>query len=128
MEIKRNGAYRITILIGNYAIKIANFLHSQKAFVYGCYCNISERTYCITYKDYDVPAYGYEEYQNHYEKVAPSLFCSWLGIFQIQKRCEVLNRDLTLEEIEKYKYLHNGDIKKENFGYHKGKLVCLDYP
>jgi hypothetical protein len=118
MEIKTNGAYRITILIGNYAIKIANFLHSQKAFVYGCYCNISERAYCITYN----------EYQNHYEKVAPSLFCSWLGIFQIQKRCEVLNRDLTLEEIEEYKYLHNGDIKKENFGYYEGELVCLDYP
>jgi len=126
MIIKREGAFRIVILIGNYAIKIANFLYSQKAFVYGCYCNISERTYCITWKEYEVPET--EEYQNHVDKVCPSLFCSWFGIFQIQKRCEPLNRDLTIEEVEEYKYLHQGDMKKENFGYYKGQLVCLDYP
>ena len=34
---------------------------------------------------------------------------------------------LTDEEIEKYKDLHNGNFKKENFGYYNNKLVCLDY-
>lgn len=113
MEVKTNGAYRITILIGDYAIKIPSFLYSQKSFIYGCYCNMSERLYCINHGT---------------ENVSPSLFCSWFGLIQIQRRCKSLERDLTLEEVQEYKYLHCDDIKKENFGYYEGKLVCLDYP
>jgi hypothetical protein len=59
--------------------------------------------------------------------VTPSYFCSWFGLIQIQARCEPRLENLTEEEIHFYKDLHCGDYKKENFGYYKNKLVCLDY-
>jgi hypothetical protein len=62
------------------------------------------------------------------DKVAPSLFCSWFGLLQIQSRCEPKLEDLTAEEIEIFRDLHKGDFKSQNFGYYKGRLVCLDYP
>lgn len=117
MKIDFKGTTRIVILIGKYAIKIPNFLYQHNHFLYGCYANCSERRHNITFK-------GREELQY----VAPSYFCSWFGLLQIQARCEPKLNDLTQEEIDFYENLHQGDFKKENFGYYKGILVCLDYP
>ena len=61
-----------------------------------------------------------------YNLVAPSIFCSWFGLIQIQKRCTELDRNLTDEEKRHFMSVCQ-DIKKENFGHYKNRLVCLDY-
>lgn len=90
-------------------------------FLQGCYANWSERNY---YK-INIKAI-YENNMSHY--VAPSYFCSWFGIIQIQARAKELKRDLTEGEKKFYKPLCWGDNKKENFGWYDNKLVCIDYP
>jgi hypothetical protein len=90
-------------------------------FLQGCYANWSQRDY---YKRHIKAKYE----NNMVEYVAPSYFCCWFGLFQIQVRVKNLERHLTEEEKKFYEPLHNGDFKKENFGYYKNKLVCLDYP
>lgn len=117
MKIIRKGCTRIVILICNIAIKIPNFTVCHRHFLYGCYANYSERNYCKMFR-------GMTKF---YNLVAPSLFCSWFGIIQIQQRCEPIDFDLSDEQLELLKIVHNGDEKKENFGYYKNRLVCLDY-
>lgn len=118
MKIIYKGCTRIVFLLGNYAIKIPNFKVHHLHFLHGCYANWSERHYCKIMK-------GIEN-DKFYNLVVPSLFCSYFGLIQIQKRCIELNRHLTDEEIEIFKDVCN-DIKKENFGIYNDKLVCLDY-
>ena len=60
--------------------------------------------------------------------VSPSLFCSYFGLLQIQKRCKPLDRDLTDEELVSFKYYCNEDCSKTNFGYYNNNIVCVDYP
>jgi len=89
-------------------------------FLQGCYANWSERTFCRNFKD--------AKYEgNMYEWVAPSFWCSWFGLFQIMAKCEPMREHLNEEQIEFYKPLCETDNKKENFGWYKNKLVCLDY-
>lgn len=106
----------------NFVVKIPNFLVQHSHFLQGCYANWSERNFCKTFGD---PACEFTN--NYFEYVAPSLFCSWFGLIQIQKKCTEKKEDLTEEEKEKYRPLCWGDNKKENFGWLNGKLVCLDY-
>lgn len=105
------GITRIVFLIGKYAIKIPNpkrHLH----FLQGCYNNYSERYYCKTVK-------GTEDYN----LIAPSYFCSWFGIIQIQAKCE------PIQNIEYGVFINlTDDHKPENFGLYNGRVVCLDYP
>lgn len=121
MKIIEQGISRIVFLVGNYAIKIPNFHYSHSHWLQGCYANWSERNYYKVFSKAD-----YEE--NMVEHVAPSLFCSWFGLVQIQARCEPMEEDLTDEQKEFYYPLCARDCKKQNFGWYKGKLVCLDYP
>lgn len=102
-----------------YAFKIPNFSHGHGNFLNGCYANWSERKY---YKDFINADYE----NNLVHLVSPSYFCSWFGLLQIQAKCEPVYEELN--NIEKYLPLCGTDSKKENFGYFKGKLVCLDYP
>ncbi len=119
MIVKLNGVTRIVFVFKTIVIKIPNFLYQHNHFLQGCYANWSERHYCkMMYR---------VENNKFYNLVAPSYFCSWFGLLQIQARCQELDRDLTDEEIEIFKDVCGGDIKKQNFGYYKGKLVCLDY-
>lgn len=120
MEFK-SGVTRKVILIFNIAIKIPNTEYSHNNFLQGCVANWSERNFCKMFKDAN-----YDE--NLYEFVAPSYFCSWFGLIQIQARCEKVVKEIPELEIKKYIPLCGTDIKKENFGYFNGKLVCLDYP
>jgi len=117
MKVKINGITRIVFLFGKYAVKIPNIRYSQKHFVQGCLANIKERDYFKNHK-YEGSLVDY---------VSPSLFCSWLGLFQIQSRCEPKEESLTDKEKEFFKPLCGSDNKKENFGYYKNNLVCLDY-
>ena len=121
MKIITSGVTRVVILLGNYAIKIPNFLFKHRHFLYGCYANYSERNYCKVFKPIN------EEMKELYDKVAPSLFCSWFGLIQIQRRCIVNTVELTDEQLEYFKDINDNDTKPNNFGYYKGKLVCLDY-
>lgn len=120
IDIKTNGITRIVILIHNYAIKIPNFRICHLHFLQGCYANYAERQY---YKSHSNISYK----NNMSLHAAPSYFCMFFGILQIQARCEQNSKELTNEQIKFFETLHRGDKKKENFGYYKGKLVCLDY-
>ena len=113
--IRKIGTTRIVFLIGRYAIKLSNHGYCHQHFLQGCYANWAERNYCKMFKDLPIG-----------DMVAPSIFCSWFGLFQIQKRCEPLNRDLTAKEEKMFKDVCT-DIKAENFGIYEGRLVCLDY-
>lgn len=110
--IKR-GTTRIVFVFDKFVVKIPNFLVEHRHFVYGCYCNLSERSISKTTMDITKIAYSY--------------FCSWFGLFQIQAKCKPKLEDLTQKEIDDYEHLHTGDYKKQNFGYYNGTLVCLDY-
>ena len=115
MQIVNKGITRLVILIGDYAIKIPNYRYEHNHFLKGCTANWNER----------------EFYKNRCSMrlwVAPSYFCSWFGLFQIQARCIEMDRHLTNKEKSFYKPLCGTDFKKENFGYYKDRLVCLDYP
>jgi hypothetical protein len=113
------GVTRLVLLVGKYAIKFPNFTYSHLHFLNGCYDNWSERQYCKTYKkckDIDF-----------IQKVSLTLFCFWFGLLSIQKRVEVLTRDLTEIEKEYFKE-QSTDTHRQNFGYLNGVLVCVDYP
>jgi hypothetical protein len=112
----KKGVSRIVFLVGKFAIKIPNFTYCHLHFLHGCYANWSERDYCSKF------AY----YEPVLQKVAKSYFCSWFGLIQIQARCEPNTKELSPQEVEYFKDVCT-DIKPENFGYYRGKLVCLDY-
>ncbi len=114
MLLSLKGCSRIVFFIGKYVIKIPNFLVCHLHFLQGCYGNWSERQYYKSIKNIENSL------------VAPSLFCFYFGLFQIQLRCIELDRDLTSQEVDKFKDICF-DIKKENFGYLNNKLVCFDY-
>jgi len=109
----KKGTTRIVFVFDKFVVKIPNFLVEHRHFVYGCYCNLSERSISKTTMDITKIAYSY--------------FCSWFGLFQIQAKCKPKLEDLTEQEIELYDKYHWGDYKKQNFGYYNGTLVCLDY-
>lgn len=116
--LNKQGITRIVILYKNIAIKIPNFLYNHQHFLQGCYVNWCERTFYKNMKSIS--------HQFHY-KVAPSYFCSWFGLIQIQARCEPMTEELTDKQKEEFEPICGLDNKKENFGWYKGKLVCLDY-
>lgn len=104
------------MLIGPYAIKIPNFRYCHRHFLQGCYANWSERQ--STRATRNDPGM--------FSKIAPTLFCTWFGLLSIQRRAEPLDRNLTLMEIGQFTPWTT-DLKKENFGYLNGKIVCIDY-
>lgn len=116
----KSGVNRVVFVLGRYAFKFPNFMHSHLHFIHGCYANCKERDY---YRVHSKSVYE----GNMAEHVAPSLFCSWFGLVQVQSRCDVLDRDLTDEEKEFFVPLCGLDNKRSNFGLIDGKLVCLDY-
>ena len=125
MELK-TGSSRKVFLIGKYAIKIPNF-YSHKTFLNGCRDNWSERVFYRDFKGvYVKNIQGIVGEVDLTDLVAPSLFCSWFGFIQIQKRINPLDRQLTEEEKQKYQGVCT-DLHKGNFGTFEGKLLCLDY-
>ena len=123
MKLDKKGITRLVFIFKYFVIKIPKFTYSHKHFLQGCYANWSERNFTKIFKDID-----WDGETNLYNLISPSYFCSYFGLFQIQARCKPLLRDLTEMEKELYKPLCEKDNKKENFGWYKGRLVCLDYP
>lgn len=118
IRIKRNGVTRIVLLVWKYAFKIPNFSVEHRHFLYGCYANWSERVFSKQVKKTN---------PDLEDMIAPSLFCSWFGLIQIQQRCEEISSFDDID-LSKYNDLCGGDNKIQNFGLLNGKIVCLDYP
>lgn len=114
----KKGVTRLVFRVGNYVVKIPNFTYNHLNFLNGCYSNWSERSYYKMFKNN-------LEYLN---KVAPSRFCTWFGLIQIQDYCRPLERNLSSLELDYFKDVRGGESKPENFGIYKNKIVCLDYP
>ena len=115
-----SGITRIVLAIGKWVIKFPKLSNGHMHFLFGCFANYSERSYCknmVTMEDRAL-----------YNLVAPSIFCSWFGLFQIQKRCIVNTEELSQSVLDRFKNVHGMDTKPNNFGYIDGRLVCLDYP
>lgn len=120
ISINRQGITRTVILTRNWAIKLPNNRYQHYHFLQGCSANWRERQLTKTGERYN----GDNDF---YKLITPTIFCSWFGLISIQRRCQPLTRNLSLEEVEIFKNLTT-DIKKENFGINKdGELVCLDY-
>ena len=125
--IIKKGETRTVILIWRYAIKIP-VIYSHLQFLKGCRSNYQER---MLYKNSNLYLVDLKDYY------CPSLFCTWFGLLQIQRRCLEMNRDLTDVEKIRFKGITT-DFKKENFGFYTKRyneyknnynynIVCLDY-
>lgn len=119
------GSSRIVILIFNIAIKIPNFLTEYRHFLYGFAANKNERLrYNLSKKNNTLLN----------SVLLESIFCSWGGLFHIQKRGIIITHSFFIDKIynsnniELFKEACYGDLKYSNFGIYKGKIVCLDYP
>lgn len=119
MKIKK-GATRIVFVFNGFVVKIPNFLVQHDHFLIGCCANWSERKTCRQFRGWGGMAVKH--------RVIPTWFCSWFGLFQIQAKASVLKNDAFLNDYEKafFKKI-TSDIKPPNFGYYKGRLVCIDY-
>lgn len=118
MRIKlAKGTTRNVILCSNYAIKIPTFI-SLKLFLNGWLANIQESTFgCV---GFDCLAQVERSFFKDFVIIQKRLIpVNHKGLFWVeQKRLEVTSN---------VKYLHNSDVKPENYGYDKGILKRLDY-
>lgn len=118
MKICTKGITRLVIIFNSFVIKVPRIDHGHVNFLYGCLANWKERQFYKKFKNI--------LYLTARDLVIPSLWCSWFGLFQIQKRAQPLDRELTPKEIHKFKDICT-DSKKENFGIYEGRVVCVDY-
>lgn len=125
MKIKY-GSNRTVILLGQYAFKFPS-TYSHTLFLKGCLSNWKERSFFKNFKgvycDGDLTLL-----------VAPSYFCSWFGICQIQKRivplCDLDNRDLALFLLDQKKDQLSkvcSDLNISNVGIINNEIKVLDY-
>lgn len=111
------GVTRVTFSIWRYVVKVPRLKNGHLLFLEGCLSNWKERNYCKMMK----------ELEDYYNLVAPSLFCSWFGIIQVQKRCVVNYTELTESQLAFFEAVRGGESKPNNFGFINGRMVCLDY-
>ena len=116
--IDSRGVTRLVFVFKHFVIKFPRLDHGHTNFLCGCLGNWKERQFYKKFKNI--------LYLTDRNLVIPSIWCSWFGLFQIQKRAQPLNRELTPKEIYRFKNICT-DIKKENFGIYNGNIVCIDY-
>jgi len=116
VRISRLGITRTVFVFKNFVIKIPNTRYRHRYFIEGCLANWTERQASKNLK----------HFPDSYKIIAPTYFCSWFGLIQIQKRAIQLDRELTEEEKEIFSDLTK-DIKSDNVGWINDKLVCFDY-
>lgn len=131
MKIKK-GVTRIVLIVFGYAIKIPNFTYSHHHFLQGCVCNSSERLFTKQWRPKNNPekvgAKHYEFILETFEKINPTLFCSWFGLISIQKEVKLLGYDIKeIDGLKEHFKIVCTDFKSENFGLLNGKIVCIDY-
>lgn len=127
MKIIRLGSTRMVITLNNkYVLKIARIFGEKENAVVGMRSNIQERKTTIFYTN---PHYAFDRDIINY--IAPTVFCSVLGLFSIQRRCHIISdKQKIISDINKFNnkfYSISNDIHPENFGYLNNKLVLLDY-
>lgn len=114
------GMTRIVFAFKHFVVKFPRLCYGHQHFLKGCCSNWNERTLCKDFK-------YFEGEPNLYFMVAPSLYCSVFGLFQIQVKCSPKLEDIIEAEKKLYFSICGSDNKKENFGWYRGRLVCLDY-
>lgn len=116
MEINRTGCTRIVFLVGDFAIKVPNFMDGWKLFLNGLLANMQERVFGET----------------KWPKLCPVLFSIAGGWMVVMRRV----REMTSEEFLVFDskswadagdYLVPCEHKANSFGWLKGEVVCLDY-
>lgn len=111
-KLIRSGITRDVILINKYAIKIPTIKYGIRFFALGWLSNIQE--FEMSKDDYWIK-----------KSINPTIF-SFIGLFNIQKRVEILDRELNKEEYNKIKKI-TIDIKPDNCGYINNIFVIVDY-
>jgi hypothetical protein len=118
MTFKQNGTTRLVFVFRRFVIKIPNFTCQHDHFLNGCSANWRERKYWKQWRHTEEMG----------TRLCPTIFCSWFGLIQIQRKAAILPNDYHLSENE---LLPFGDFasdnKPQNFGYYKGNLVMVDY-
>lgn len=117
MRIKK-GTNRIVFLFFCFAIKIPNFLNGHLLFLHGCLANYKERNFCKIMKNV--------ENNRFYNLVAPTMYCSWFGLFSIQVRCKPI-KDMPEKNLLNEFNRISGDVKISNMGVYKDNVVLFDY-
>ena len=115
MKINRVGVTRLVILTENYAFKFPRITYGWYFFIQGIYSNLSE------YKCWEAVKTINDK------NLCPTLY-SFAGFMNVMPRIEICT---TYEQIADYPHDEDGlrhDHKPQNYGYHKGNLVCVDYP
>jgi len=120
MTLDRKGVTRLVLVFRRFVIKIPNFSCEHAHFLIGCQANWSERKQWKRWRNFE---------SERTSRLCPTLFCSWFGLIQIQSRANILPTDnhLSKQQVKDFETITT-DIKSSNFGYYKGRLVCVDYP
>lgn len=120
MIINKRGICRTVLIFRRFVIKIPAVRHGQRYFVDGMLNNLYERN---QYKTQHIGA----SYPSENSKLGKTYFCSFLGLFLIMERYELLGRKLKKQEIK--------DLRIEGFDNHQGnigvrengEIVLIDY-
>lgn len=113
-RINLTGTTRITILIGNFAVKIPN-IRSYRLFLCGLLNNLSES---LLSRHNNL----YEEYGL---QLCPVIFSLPGGFMNIMPRAEVCTN---IPHVARYQDLPDCiERKPDSFGYVKNKLMVIDY-
>lgn len=119
VQVVRTGATRIVFLVGTYAVKIPNVCNGWKLFLLGLLANMQEATFSSM----------------GWRTLCPVLWSLPGGWLVVMPRVRVMTR----EEFDTWDYeawaareaadMPNEflDVKPENFGWWRGRLVVLDY-
>ena len=107
MKIK-NGSFRITFVIGKYAIKVPR-LRQWRYFLQAILMNIYEKEWSKV-DDYDL---------------CPVYF-SFLGLINIMPYCKPIT-EKEYKKLKMYKFIGLSENKISSFGKYKNKIVAVDY-
>lgn len=110
----KHGSSRSVILVGNYAIKFPR-VWTWRSFWRGFIHNLNER-----------------EWSGFAPQLCPVLFCFPGGLFLIMPRCRPLTRKDYMGLCMKEMLIYQGtclpaEDKIDSFGWHKEKIVIIDY-
>ena len=74
--IDGRGATRLVFVFKHFVIKIPRLNYGHTNFLHGCLSNWKEREFYKNFKN--IPT-------THKDLIIPTFWCSWFGLFQIQR-------------------------------------------